>query len=165
MDEYDSTPNIKLTPPIYLMKSQLQCYMCDSATNVFCLASSGFIEIGRENSEEEDFEVKDFTHFSNIAWVPDALESVIKKHAQGYYYDYIKQRGNCYFINHCKCRTKLSEHQVHNEAETGFYPINAEQAAGVTLYEIPLTESLEICATAIVHDEDLISVNAKREKL
>ncbi len=161
MDQYDNTPNIKLVPPVYLLKSQLQCYMCGNLTDVFCLGSNGFVEI----ESEESFEVKDFTHFSNIAWVPTELESIIKKHARGYYFDYIKQRGNCYFINHCKCRTKLSEHQVHNEPEVGFYPVNAGQASGITLYEITDTESYDICATAVIHDEDLMSVNAKREKM
>lgn len=161
MDQYDNTPNIKLTPPVYLMKSQLQCYMCGKPADVFCLASNGFVESGID----ESFTIIDFTHFSNISWVPPELESTIKKHARGYYFDYIKQRGNCYFINHCKCRTKLSEHQVHNEAEAGFYPVNAQQAAGITLYEITATESYDICATAVIHDEDNISINAKHEKL
>lgn len=157
MDQYDNIPNIKMTPPVYLLKSQLQCYMCGKQTDVFCLGSNGFIE--------DNFEVKDFTHFSNIAWVPPALEVIIKKYARGYYFDYLKQRGNCYFINHCRCRTKFSEFQVHNEAETGFYPVNIQQAAAITLYEITATESYAICATSVIHDEDLISNNARREKL
>ena len=135
--------------------------MCGKQADVFCLASNGFVDI----TNNEGYTVTDFTHYTNLTWVPDELEKVIRRNARGYKFDYIKQRANCYFINHCSCWAKLSEHQVHNEPEKGFCPVNAEQAKTITLYEITATESYDICATFVVHDEDLISGNATQVML
>ncbi len=155
-DDCYSAPILHLTPPVYLMKSQIKCYLCGNATDVFALAANGF--------KEEDLEVKEFSHFSNISSLPEMLELVIKKYASGFYFDYVKRQGNCYYVNHCSCRAKLSEHLVHSQEGAGFYPVNAEQAAQITLYEVSTESGLDIRASYVIHDEDLISTNALYEK-
>ena len=44
-DDCYSAPILQLTPPVYLMKSQIKCYLCGNDTDVFALAASGFQEV------------------------------------------------------------------------------------------------------------------------
>ncbi len=130
--------------------------MCGKKAEVFCLASAGFVE--------DDWRLDEFTHFSNVTALPDSLKVILKKQAPRYYLDYTRQRGSCYFMNHCRCGTKLADFYLHNNPEGAFYPVSEQQAKQLILCEMELSETVEIAATIVVNDIDLIEVNAKREQ-
>jgi hypothetical protein len=154
MDLYHNVPTLLLKAPLYLMEGHVPCYQCGKVAPVFCLGSSGFVE--------DEQVVSEFVHYSNLAWVPDALEELLRKHARGYYFDYVKQRASCYFVNHCRCKVKLSEHLVHNLPGQGFCPQSEADAAAITLHEIPELGDLKVAATPVIHDLDLISGGSRR---
>jgi hypothetical protein len=149
---------ITLLKPIYLLKSAQRCYMCKAMTEVYCLASNGFIE--------GEFEVHEFTQYSAVRELPVRLQAILKRQAPTYYLDYIKQRANCYFINHCRCGTKLADFYLHNQPDAAFNPGSAEQASKIMLYELDIVEKnaeqVAISATVVVNDIDLIAPHAQR---
>lgn len=138
------------------MKSRQLCYMCEKNAEVYCLAAAGFME--------DDFELDEFTHFSNITALPDSLTATLKKQAPRYYLDYTKQRGSCYFMNHCRCGTKLPDFYLHNNPEGAFYPISEHQAKQITLSELDISGNITISATVVLNDIDLIERNAERDR-
>lgn len=140
-----------------LLKSTQICYMCGSEAEVFCLAAAGFTE------NETDF--NEFVHFSNITELTDPLVTILKKKAPRYYYDYTKQRGSCYFMNHCKCGTKLMDFYLHNSAGGAFLPETENKAKEIILYDIELSEKVALAATIVINDDGLIENYAKRERL
>ena len=129
--------------------------MCGEKSAVYCLAASGF--------SEDDWEINEFCHFSNISSLPEALSAILKKRAPRFYLDYTRQRGSCYFMNHCRCRTKLMDFYLHNEPEGAFYPISEQQAKQITLSKLDISLNLEISASVVLNDIDLIESKAKRD--
>ncbi|MCK4401059.1 hypothetical protein KAW08_01995 [bacterium] len=155
--DISNTPTLVAKAPIYLLKSWKRCWKCGKLADVFCLASNGL--------KDDEAELDMFFHFSNLAFVPKSIESILKKHASSYYMDYTKQSNSYYYVNHCKCAAKLGDFYMHGEPDGAFVPMSESQARDIIMYHIESLGDININASYGTQDIEFIPEFAKREKL
>lgn len=148
-----------LKPGIYLLRSWEECYRCDNAADVFCLAADGLIDY----TADSDF--NGFFTFHYLTSVSQKIKDLFKKHAPTYYFDYSKQTNSSYFMNHCKCGAKLGDFFLHHEPGGAFLPMSSEKAKNnITMYPIQTSESVKIDAGYGTSDIDFITTFAERSR-
>lgn len=145
--------------PLFFVQSTQECWKCSQSSDVYCVASSGFISEEGTNVE--------FTIFSNLGNIDSQVEKLIQKYIPEYKPDYSKTVKGFYYMNHCQyCSAKMGDFFMHDEPGGAFSPMSENSAMKITLFQLPVTNR-----KVIIHGNrgyqipDYISQYAKRKIL
>ena len=145
--------------PLFIVKSAQECWRCNQSSDVYCIASSGFLD--------EDGTENDFTIFSNLENIDIRVEKLIQEYIPLYKPDYSKTAEGVYYMNHCQnCSVKLGDFFMHSEPDGAFLPMSENSATKITIFQLSaINEKVAINGSQGYQSPDFISQYAERKKL
>ncbi len=117
-----------LVAPIWLMRSEENCWKCGHLSAVFCIASQGVVDI--EDGGPYRVENSGVIFISDLESIDVRIEPLLKTHATRYRPDFSKTQGMRLWMNHCeKCGIKMGDFFMHQEPGGAFFPTTPSEEA------------------------------------
>ena len=129
---------LKVTSPLYLLRSTSDCWKCGANQDVIALATRRVIEpdvdvedgLGDENEP---------VILSNIEQIPEAILRHILATHPGFEKRTSRTAGNAYYMNICSCGAHFGDFYLHSEPSGAFFPGTEEDASRIVVEELPFT--------------------------
>lgn len=122
----------QLDPPIHLVAGETGCWRCGAAMPVVAILC--------ENAEASD---EGPYILSNTSELPAELTAFIHRRCPTYRLTYSKTVGGKYFANNCpKCGVISGDFYLHSEPGGPFFPTEPDEAASLTIENIPIKQPL-----------------------
>ena len=146
-------------PPLFIVKSAQECWKCSQPSDVYCIASSGFLD--------EDGTDNEFTTFSNLENIGIQVETLIQEYIPLYKLDYSKTVEGVYYMNHCQnCSVKLGDFFMHSEPGGAFFPMSENSATKIIIFQLSaINKKVAISGSPGYQSPDFINLYAERKKL
>lgn len=146
-------------PPLFIVKSAQECWKCSQSSDVYCIASSRFLD--------EDGTDNGFTIFSNLEKIDILVEKLIKEYIPLYRPDYSKMVEGVYYMNHCQhCSAKMGDFFMHSEPGRAFFPMTEYSAKKITIFQLTdISVKVALNGNPGYQVPDLINQYAERVKL
>lgn len=142
----------QLDPPIHLVRGETCCWRCGESMPVVAILC--------ENVEADD---EGPYILSNTMELPAELTAFIQQRCPTYRLTYSKTVGGKYFANNCpKCRVISGDFYLHSEPGGPFFPTEPNEAALLTIENIPHNQPLFARTGCSYGTGDLILQHAHR---
>lgn len=147
-------PIVIAKPPLYAAFAVDSCWKCKKESPVICFCAedwiSWYLNNGGDDCEDEEPEIDDFGPmgiFYYVEHMGNELKTIVKENFPFFHEGYSKTiRRRCWF-NHCvHCGALKGDYFLHEEMDSVFSPHTEEEAAEVTLVELPLRYAAEMVA-------------------
>ena len=144
--------NFRINPPLYLASTTIKCWNCGAD-----LPAVGLIA---QTVPETDDEV---CMLSSITELPLPVLHFIQKQFPSFKRAFSKTTKSEYFANTCPhCCALSGDFYLHSEPGGPFFPETEEDAACLTVEEIPMDGPIEVCADLSVGGGEMILEFGKR---
>lgn len=121
---------LRITPPIYLVTGDWDCWRCGSPMNVVALLC--------ENAAAP--EMGPFI-LTSTATLPREIIECVQKRCPTFRHTFSKTIGAKYYANNCpKCGVISGDFYLHSEPGGPFFPTEKDEARTLTLEKLPLAE-------------------------
>jgi hypothetical protein len=129
----------KAMPPLYLLKAGETCPSCAEATNVFTLVATDYYDAEDNGTLELPLVLK------NIERLPKRTLNLLLLRCPGWEFDREYPGDPPYLMNHClRCRAKLTDHYLHDEPGSAFFPCSAEECWNISMFVLPDTATVPV---------------------
>jgi len=148
MDDEKTTIN----PPLYLASTTISCWRCDAD-----MPAVGLIAPKVADTEDE------VCILSDISELPISVLTFVQKRFPTFKRKFSKTARMEYYANTCpKCGVLSGDFHLHSEPGGPFFPESEEDAARLTVEQIPLNGPIEVVAGLGVGAGDLILEHGRR---
>ena len=131
-------PTSRAIPPLYVLRAGECCPECGAGTNVYTLAASGLHDV------PQDATLEGFLVLTHIESLPKRLLALLKERCTGYGLDREAWSESPYLMNHCQCGAKLTDHYVHAEPGSAFFPTSPEECWNISLFTLPVSKEMPL---------------------
>jgi len=142
----------RIEPPLYLASTTISCWRCGADMPAVCLIAPRVPETEGE-----------VCILSDIMDLPALVLSFIQKRFPSFKRKFSKATQSEYYANTCpKCGVLSGDFYLHWEPGGPFFPESEEDAACLTIEEIPIAGPVEVDAGLGMGCGDLILQQAKK---
>lgn len=150
---------MKISTPIYLLRSETSCWKCGAIQEVIALASEHVSDEDDEEPEEDELAL-----LEKVEMIPaDILECIRARHP-AYEKRKSKTAGSTYYMNVCTCGAHFGDHFLQSEPGGAFFPQEEEQAALITIEQLPFSGTFDFKCGCSWGEGAFIFEHAKRVK-
>ena len=145
---------LKVTAPVFLLRSTESCWRCHSNQEVIALAFRWSLD--EDEAEDQQPHQGEPLILENIHEMPQAiLDHIVSVHPR------VEKRpskttGTAYFMNICKCGANFGDHYLFSEPGGAFFPMDEEAASQITIEELPFTGAFQFNCSYSMGQGDLI---------
>lgn len=151
---------LRVTTPIFLLRSSESCWRCHASQEVIALAFRWRMD--KSQDEDEQPEENEPLILQNIHTLPKPiLDAVVARHAH-FEKRTSKTAGTAYYMNTCCCGAHFGDFYLFSEPGGAFFPMDETEASPITIEELPLTGTFELHCSYGMGLGDLIFQNAKK---
>lgn len=151
---------MRIGSPLYLVESREPCWKCHQPQRVIALATAR-VDDDDMNTMDGGPENESLL-FKNVESLDPVLELWLATHEPHYRRHFSKNAGMEYFANLCPgCGANCGDHFLH-EAGGAFFPMGPEEAALMSLVELPLEGEFEMEADWVMGAGNLLLEYAQR---
>lgn len=149
---------IKVTSPIYLLRSFQSCWKCGANQEVIAIATRHLEESDPNALHEGDEPVA----LENIEVMPAPILEYIRRVHPRYEKRVSKTAGSAYYMNTCTCGAHFGDFYLHNEPGGAFFPMSEDEASQIEIEEMPFTGKFDFVCSYGVGTGDFIFEHARR---
>jgi hypothetical protein len=151
---------LRVTTPIFLLRSTESCWRCHASQEVIALAFRWRLD--RDQDKDEQPEENEPLILDNIHTMPKPLlDAVVFRHPH-FEKCASKTAGTAYYMNTCDCGAHFGDFYLFSEPGGAFFPIDENEASRITIEELPLTGTFELDCSYGMGLGDLIFNHAKK---
>ena len=144
----------QINPPLYLASATISCWRCGADMPVICLVAPNVPGIETEG---------EVCILSKITELPTSLFEFMQKRFSTFKQTFSKTNQSEYYANTChKCGTLSGDFHLHSEPGGPFFLESEEDAASLTIEQIPMEGPIEVEADIGMGSGDLILEHGKR---
>jgi hypothetical protein len=153
---------LRVTAPIFLLRSTESCWRCHSSQEVIALAFRWCLDASLAADEQP--EKDEPLILENIHEMPQAiLDYVVSVHPH-FEKRISKTAGTAYYMNICDCGAHFGDFYLFSEPGGAFFPTDEEEADHITIEQLPFTGTFEFDCSYGMGVGDLIFELAKKQK-
>ena len=153
---------LRVTAPIYLLRSTESCWRCHACQEVIALAFKWHLDKGLD-ADEQPQEGEPLI-LENIRAMPQAIFAYIVSVHPHFEKRTSKTAGTAYYMNTCDCGAHFGDFYLFNKPGGAFFPTDEAEAANITIEQLPFTGTFEFDCSYGEGVGDLIFAHAKKEK-
>jgi hypothetical protein len=151
---------LRVTTPIFLLRSTESCWRCHASQEVIALAFRWRLD--RDQDKDEQPEENEPLILDNIHTMPKPLlDAVVFRHPH-FEKRASKTAGTAYYMKTCDCGAHFGDFYLFSEPGGAFFPIDENEASRITIEELPLTGTFELDCSYGMGLGDLIFNHAKK---
>jgi len=152
---------VRVTAPIFLLRSTESCWRCHSSQEVIALAFRWCLDTALAVDEQP--EKDEPLILENIRKMPPAiLDYVVSVHPR-FEKRTSKTAGAAYYMNICDCGAHFGDFYLFSEPGGAFFPTEEEEAGHITIEQLPFTGTFEFECSYSMGVGDLIFEHAKKQ--
>ncbi len=144
----------RIDPPLYLASTTITCWRCGSRMPAVAIIAPNVP--GTEGT---------VCILSETQSLPGNIRAFIQKRFPSYKLSYSKTIRSKYYANTCpRCGVLSGDFFLHSEPGAPFFPISAEDAAHLSLVEIPADSPIDVQAGLGMGPGEIILQHARKGK-
>ena len=132
---------LRVTAPIYLLRSAGSCWRCHSSQEVIALAFRWHPD--KEIAADEQPAKDEPLILENIHEMPQAILACVVSVHPHFEKRTSKTAGTSYYMNMCDCGANFGDFYLFNEPGGAFFPTDEAEAANITIEQLPFTGTFE----------------------
>ncbi len=143
----------RINPPVYLASAPIACWRCGAEMPAVAIIAPDVPEAEGE-----------ICTLSDIRSLPGPMRTFIQKRFPTFRLKYSKTTQSEYYASTCpNCGVLSGDFYLHGEPGAPFFPTTEEEAARLTVEEIPVAGPMDVEAGLGMGAAHLILKNAKRK--
>jgi hypothetical protein len=156
----DDDNTLRVTAPIFLLRSAETCWRCQASQEVIALAFRWRLD--KDQDKDEQPEENEPLILQSISTLPKPiLDAVVSRHPH-FEKRTSKTAGFAYYMNTCVCGAHFGDFYLFSEPGGAFFPNDEAEAALIRIEELPLTGTFELECSYGMGLGDLIFQHAKK---
>ena len=155
---------MKITSPIYLLRSYESCWKCGSNEQVIAIATTSLVDEEEDDVPESICSQEEPALLNNIVNMPRVFLDHLRAAHPLFQKRMSSTAGHSYYMNTCTCGAHFGDFYLFSEPGGAFFPDNAEQAKAITIEELPFEGSFEFLCSYSVGLGSFIFEHARRQE-
>ncbi|HSU53294.1 MAG TPA: hypothetical protein VLT36_04475 [Candidatus Dormibacteraeota bacterium] len=146
---------IRVTAPIYLLRSTEACWRCHAVQAVVALAFRWKLDPSRKVSDQPG--EGETVLLKNIHRLPPEVQTCINALHPAFKKQPSRTSGTEYFMNTCECGAHFGDYYLFSKPGGAFFPMDQEQQKRISREKLHLSGDFEFGASEGIFSEDLSS--------
>lgn len=151
---------LRVTAPIFLLRSTESCWRCHASQEVIALASRWRLDTDQDKDEQP--EENEPLILQDIHTIPKPILAAVLSRHPHFEKRTSKTAGTAYYMNTCDCGAHFGDFYLFSEPGGTFFPTDENEASRITIEELPLTGTFELHCSYGMGLGDLIFEHAKK---
>ena len=132
---------LRVTAPIFLLRSTESCWRCHASQEVIALAFRWCLD--KDFATDEQPQEGEPLILDNIHAMPEAILAYVVSVHPHFEKRTSKTAGTAYYMSTCDCGAHFGDFYLFNEPGGAFFPADEAEAGNITIEQLPFTGTFE----------------------
>ena len=155
---------MKITSPIYLLRSHETCWKCGSNQQVIAFATASLLDDEEDGDPETIASQEEPVLLDNIEEMPAEFLIYLRAAHPLFQKRMSKTAGHSYYMNTCPCGAHFGDFYLFSEPGGAFFPDTIVQAKAITIEELPFDGTFDFLCSYSMGVGGFIFEHAQRQR-